>query len=331
MTWYYAQGDQRQGPVSDSELDALVAAGTINENTLVWKEGMANWTPLKEARPSGPGAEVPAGWIKCTATGRYFPPEEIVYLDGKPYSAAAKGAVLQGVLQTGTLPVSETERNGPAWENRQQLGPFPAIWETIRGVLLEPNATFTSMRRHGGLGTPMLYYVILGWISGLAQLAYQFFSHTGFAVFAKNPNPVLQMMGTTTFIVVWAVLMPAFLILGSFISAGILHLSLMICQGAKQPFETTYRTYTYVRGSAAALLLLPVPLLGQNLATGWAFICGIWGLVCMCIGIARSQEITTGRAVLAVLLPLIVCCVALVFLGMTVGFAAAFAGQAGHH
>lgn len=339
MTWYYAQGDQRQGPISDSELDALIAAGTVNENTLVWKEGMTNWTPLKEARPAGaPSAEVPAGWIKCTSTGRYFPPEEIVYLDGKPYSAAAKGAVLQGVMQTGTLPANESERNGPPWEDRQQLGIPPALWQTIRSVLLEPTETFSKMRREGGIGNPMAYYVILGWVSGLAQLAYQFLTHTGFATLGKTPNPILEMMSSSTFMVVWAVFMPAFIALGSFIGSGILHLSLLICQGAKQPFETTYRSYAYVRGSSAALFLLPVPLLGllpvpslgQTVSTIWAFGCGIWGLICICIAIARTHEITTGRAVLAVFLPLIVCCVGLVLFGVMFGFAAVFAGQAGH-
>jgi hypothetical protein len=37
-------------------------------------------------------------------------------------------------------------------------------------------------------------------------------------------------------------------------------------------------------------------------------ICGVWALVCNCIGLARAHETDTGRAVLAVFLPLIVCC-----------------------
>jgi hypothetical protein len=38
------------------------------------------------------------------------------------------------------------------------------------------------------------------------------------------------------------------------------------------------------------------------------FIAGVWALVCNCIGLARAHETDTGRAVLAVLLPVIVCC-----------------------
>src|SRR6478672_7267701 len=99
MSWYYDQSGKSQGPISAEELDALLARGTIQPGTLVWTEGMANWTPISVARPASGGEaaggqpmsagpqQPPAGWIRCSATGQYFPPEEIVYIDGKPYSA----------------------------------------------------------------------------------------------------------------------------------------------------------------------------------------------------------------------------------------------------
>ncbi|EDY20063.1 hypothetical protein CfE428DRAFT_2652 [Chthoniobacter flavus Ellin428] len=322
MNWYYALGDQRQGPVSDSELDALIASGKINENTLIWKEGMANWQPLKDARPSGPGGEaVPPGWIRCTATGRYFPPEEIVYLDGKPYSAAAKESVLQGVMQTGALPGTELGRNGPPWENRDQLGFFPAIWQTVKGCLTEPAATFANMRRDGGLGAPLGYLVITSWAGGLVTILSQ-------AVIQLGTNPVLSQNQKTPFpmvwgagmLVAWALLLPVIAIINSFVTSGLTHLALMICQGAKQPFETTYRTYCYAMGSAAALQVIPIC---------GAYASGIWGLVVLCIGISKMHEISTGRAVLGVLLPMIVCCAVIVF--VVVAVAGGIAATQAHH
>lgn len=56
MNWYYAAGGQQQGPVDDAQLDALIAAGTVRPDTLVWREGLANWQPLREARPMGAAA-----------------------------------------------------------------------------------------------------------------------------------------------------------------------------------------------------------------------------------------------------------------------------------
>ena len=324
MNWYYEKAGQRQGPVPESELDRLIASGEINANTLVWSEGMANWTPLGQARPSSsgptvaPGEVAPEGFIRCTATGRYFPPSEIVYIEGKPYSAAAKPAVLQGVMQSGVVPVGfDTDRKGPAWEQREQLGMVKAGWETIKAVLLKPSETFETMKRDGGLGGVLLYPVIFGSIGSIVGLGYQFLANMGTSALAQQGSQQTPGFNSAMFagltggmMLIFAVLMPAFIALGSFIGAGILHLSLMICGGAKQPFETTFRTYCYVQGSAGILQI--VPLCG-------AMVSGIWALVCLCIGLSKTHEISVGKAVLAVLLPTFVCC-----LGAVVVFGAIF-------
>jgi hypothetical protein len=51
MTWYYALGNERQGPIDDAALDRLIASGVVTPDTLVWKAGMADWQPLGQARP----------------------------------------------------------------------------------------------------------------------------------------------------------------------------------------------------------------------------------------------------------------------------------------
>jgi hypothetical protein len=322
MNWYYALGDQRQGPISDADLDALIATGKVTENTLVWREGMPNWAPLKEARPAA-AADVPPGWIRCTATGRYFPPEEIVYLDGKPYSAAAKPGVLQEVMQTGALPSSDIERDGPPWEIREKLGFFPAIVQTVKGVLLEPSATFAKMKRQGGLGRPLVYYALLSWVGGVVALAYNFGIQSATNSFVPhNQNPFNPMVFGAGFMVIWALLMPVILVLSAFVGSGILHLSLMLCQGAKQPFETTFRVHCYAMGSVAPLQFIPIC---------GAYAAIVWSIVAVCIGFAKAHEITTGRAVLATLLPMAVCCVAGIFIVVAVMGSIAAASQSGHH
>ncbi len=59
MQWYYANNGQRSGPVSDVEFQALVRAGTVGPETLVWRQGMANWQPYREV--TGAPAATPAG------------------------------------------------------------------------------------------------------------------------------------------------------------------------------------------------------------------------------------------------------------------------------
>ncbi|MAU27114.1 MAG: antifreeze protein [Muricauda sp.] len=48
VQYYYAVNGTQQGPVSFDQLKALFANRTINKESLVWKQGMANWAPLKE-------------------------------------------------------------------------------------------------------------------------------------------------------------------------------------------------------------------------------------------------------------------------------------------
>lgn len=60
-SWYYAAADgQRHGPLPGHELADLARAGTIGPQTLVWREGLAGWTPLSAvAAQLGLGAPPP--------------------------------------------------------------------------------------------------------------------------------------------------------------------------------------------------------------------------------------------------------------------------------
>src|SRR5438046_2186225 len=52
MNWFYTKAGRQAGPIDDAQLDSLLSAGQIDSETLVWREGMVNWQPLREARPS---------------------------------------------------------------------------------------------------------------------------------------------------------------------------------------------------------------------------------------------------------------------------------------
>jgi len=47
-TWFYAKGGSRNGPISETELLALIAAGQLAPTDLVWSEQLESWTPLKQ-------------------------------------------------------------------------------------------------------------------------------------------------------------------------------------------------------------------------------------------------------------------------------------------
>ena len=66
MNWYYIDGPHRVGPLSETDWEALVRAGKIQPETLVWHEGMeGKWLPWSQfAPPPEPGEEAheEGGW-----------------------------------------------------------------------------------------------------------------------------------------------------------------------------------------------------------------------------------------------------------------------------
>ena len=52
MQWYYSLNGERQGPVDVTEMEKLLADGTVTDATRVWREGLAKWLPWREASPS---------------------------------------------------------------------------------------------------------------------------------------------------------------------------------------------------------------------------------------------------------------------------------------
>ena len=57
--WYYAVDGEQKGPIDAAELNLLIAVSTIGPDTLVWREGMADWQPAAAALPD---SEIPEGW-----------------------------------------------------------------------------------------------------------------------------------------------------------------------------------------------------------------------------------------------------------------------------
>ena len=48
--WYYEQNGNRIGPVDEATMRSLIANRVISIDTLVWTNGMANWTPLQQTQ-----------------------------------------------------------------------------------------------------------------------------------------------------------------------------------------------------------------------------------------------------------------------------------------
>jgi hypothetical protein len=213
----------------------------------------------------------------------------------------------------------ESPRGDCAWERRSSFLDFPAMFEMIRGVLFEPSATFRRMKTSGDLGSPILFAMLLGTLGVLGGLFWNFMLQS--LGFLGHNAAVEEMFLSTGILVFMAIASPVFVLIGTFVSSGILHLCLLLTGGAKNGFEATYRVVAYATGATAFFQLLPFcgGLIG-----------GIWAIVAEVIGAREMHETTTGKALLAVLLPLILCCgcaVVFLFFGLGAGILAGLAGN----
>ena len=91
--FYYSLNGQQQGPVSEDQLRQMVATGTLTPDTLVWREGMAEWQPL---------ASVVTGissTVQCSVCKQMFPPDQTLAISGKIVCATCKPRFVQGLRE----------------------------------------------------------------------------------------------------------------------------------------------------------------------------------------------------------------------------------------
>ena len=210
---------------------------------------------------------------------------------------ATAGPLSPPVYPVGASPAASVARTGLPWDRRQELGLFNAFIETLKLVLMNPGVAFAQMKTEGGLTEPLIYAVIGGSVGFVVYFLFSlFFSSFGFM---SHRNPLAELTGFGFGAIFILLFVPVFLALGLFIGSAILHLCLMLVGGAKRSFEATFRVMCFAAGSAHPLLI--IPLCG-------GLISGVWCIVLECIGLARAHDTSTGKAVIAVFLPIIVCC-----------------------
>jgi len=198
----------------------------------------------------------------------------------------------------------EPEESSLPWQDRERYPSFVnALWETLKLVLFEPSKAFSQIKAEGSLAGSMLYIVILGSVGGYIGLAWQLLGRAvGLTVGAAaqgEADMVVAVGGMTIFALLSALIIPIGVLIGSFVGSAILHVCLWIVGGANRSFEATYAVMAYCGGSTSLFSLIPFcgGLIGA-----------VWNIVIEIIGLREAHGTTTGRAALAVFLPLIVCC-----------------------
>jgi len=99
--WYYARGDERIGPVDEATFTAALEDGEISGDTLVWREGMADWQPYRSVRQAAAVPREAGATTACVQCGRAYPLEDMLQYEGDFVCAACKPAYFQRLQESG--------------------------------------------------------------------------------------------------------------------------------------------------------------------------------------------------------------------------------------
>jgi uncharacterized RDD family membrane protein YckC len=108
MNWFYVEAGQQRGPVSEADLENLFKTGVVRGDTLVWHEGMPEWTPYAKAKPAAANPGAPAGVplgvgnVVCSECKGIFSPDQVVK-HGSAYVCATCKPIFLQKLKEGTI------------------------------------------------------------------------------------------------------------------------------------------------------------------------------------------------------------------------------------
>jgi uncharacterized RDD family membrane protein YckC len=140
MNWYYVSAGKQAGPVDDAQLEALARIGQIQMDTLVWREGMAEWQPYRTVAAPGvtgpppgmmpPDPAAPAlavNEVVCAECNRIFPQDETIPFGTVRVCAACKPVFMQKL--------AEGAKIGGQLQYARVLTRFAAVF--LDGLLLQ--------------------------------------------------------------------------------------------------------------------------------------------------------------------------------------------------
>jgi hypothetical protein len=176
------------------------------------------------------------------------------------------------------------------WPPAQDASPLDAGVATWKESMLAPAHFFARMPAHAPLLPAYLYVAALSVLGVALGLFWQeLLAGVRISDVDADGDGRAPALGLAALILTPVLLFPALLL-----SAAILHLLLRVLGAAHRPIGTTLRVLCYAWGSPQLMMIVPV--LGGPMSA-------IWALVLAVIGLREAHGTTTGRAVVAVLIP----------------------------
>jgi hypothetical protein len=252
--------------------------------------------------------------VKCENCGNEFTPAGVN--NQCPFCGHIPGTNIASAAEKANGENAAEARGDCRWERRSSWLDLQAMFEMIRDVLVDPVNTYRKMKLSGDMASPLVFALILGSVGMIIGCIWSILTQ-GFQLLPTKHGAEVFAVSTGVNIA-FIVFSPVLVLIGTFIGAGLLHICLLITGGEKNGFEATFRVVAYASGATALFSVLP--FCGSMVA-------GIWAIVAQIIGAREMHETTTGKAVVAVLLPVICCCGCAAILFFIFGMGAFFAAM----
>ena len=220
--------------------------------------------------------------VKPAGIGRVAP--------GAVRTPTAEGPQPQRILGT---PMEEPSGYSP-WEDMANLGFFAAFFRTMREVLFSPMSFFREMPVDKNIHYSLIYGIIMGFFVALSGLLWQF-AFSGLMGGGEGMQG-MEALFTPFLFIIYAFFLPFVITFSLFMYTGMLHTMLIVVGGNRRGLDATFRVVAYTQSAQVFSL---IPILG-------VFIYLVYTPILFAIGFKQSHQITTGKAVLAVILPLLI-------------------------
>ena len=194
---------------------------------------------------------------------------------------------------------------GNPWEQRERLGLVAGFLETVKLFVTSPGEAFARTRRRGDYISPLVFAVLIGWAGAVISRIWSLlFGASLFSFFpgdaAEQFGPFLALQGMGFLFTL--ILAPVCIAIFLFLWSGILHLCLVVVNAlgsSESGFEGSFRATSY---ASVAQLAHIVPIVGGLIAM-------IWSIFLLVVGLSDLHRTSQGKALAAVLIPVVLCCV----------------------
>ncbi len=191
------------------------------------------------------------------------------------------------------------------WEDRQRLGFVPALVNNVKLFIMSPTEGFRRMKEQGDFVSPIFFAVLVMWVGTfMGQIWGLLFGSVTTLLPGMNEGAAAALAGRGVITIGFLVLVPFLAVIGLFLGAGLFHLCLMMVGGTERSgagFEGTLRVLAY---ASVAHLAQVIPLVGMLIAP-------VWAMVLFVLGFMAVHKTSQGKAIVAVLIPLALCCACL--------------------